>query len=180
MARGVSRSTHAIVSCVSPLRCCTERVIQGDTQRWRWGRIATTAAIPNRVNLPSLRCAGQLGPSRVPAVRAAPSVPAASLTPSRACNAPAAKGRAARAPAMPSRAPSEAGPRDARRRSTAIYPSHAQGSTAGAVAQGAQGVVLKIGGNCSCWRAKVAHLSGHFLLDVQRHVHGWTDSATIM
>jgi hypothetical protein len=100
MARGVSRSKHAIVRCASPTQCFTERVSKGDTQPWRLCRISTPSATLKRVHPPSRRCTGTIGPSRVPALRASPSVPEAPPTPSRACNAPSVKGRAARVPSM--------------------------------------------------------------------------------
>src|ERR1700739_849337 len=51
--------------------------------------------------------------------------------------------------------------RDAVRLTARLYNSHAQRSTTGAVSQVAKSVLLKIRGNCSCLRAKGAHLSGH-------------------
>src|SRR5262249_48836702 len=51
--------------------------------------------------------------------------------------------------------------RDALRLTARIYNSHAQRSTSGAVSQVDKGVLLRIGGNCSSFRAKPAHISGH-------------------
>ena len=48
-------------------------MITGDTQPWRWCRISTTSSTPTRVNPPSIRCAGKVGPSSGPAVRVATS-----------------------------------------------------------------------------------------------------------
>ena len=44
---------------------------------------------------------------------------------------------------------------------TRIDNSHAQRSTSGAVFQMAKGVLLRIGGNCSLFTSKPAHISGH-------------------
>jgi hypothetical protein len=48
-------------------------VIKGDTPPWRLCRISTTSSILKRVNPPSIRCAGKVGPSSGPAVRVATS-----------------------------------------------------------------------------------------------------------
>ena len=51
--------------------------------------------------------------------------------------------------------------RDTPRLATRIDNSHAQRFAAGAVFQMAKGVLLRIGGNCSLFTSKPAHISGH-------------------
>ena len=82
IARGVSPRTPARVRCASLLQICTEPVIQGAPQPYRWCRIRTTSSTPTRVPPPSRGCAGKIGLCHVPDVRATTLVCGAPTTPS--------------------------------------------------------------------------------------------------